>query len=43
LVEGGGVRVDGNVQKDSKHALPSGSYLLQVGKQKAARVHVPGA
>ena len=43
LVDGGGVRVDGNVQKDSKHALPSGSYLLQVGKQKAARVHVPGA
>ena len=43
LVEGGGVRIDGNVVKDSKHALPHGSYLLQVGKQKAARVHVPGA
>ena len=41
LVEGGGVRVDGNVVKDGKHALPQGSYLLQVGKQKAARVHVP--
>ena len=43
LVEGGGVRIDGNVVKDGKHALPHGSYLLQVGKQKAARVHGPGA
>ncbi|MEQ1630889.1 MAG: tyrosine--tRNA ligase [Planctomycetota bacterium] len=40
-VEGGGVRVDGNVQKDSKATLPKGRYLLQVGKSKAAYVIVP--
>jgi len=42
LIQGGGVRVDGTVQSDAKAQLPPGSYVLQVGKAKAARVVVPG-
>ncbi|MGE3173631.1 MAG: tyrosine--tRNA ligase [Planctomycetota bacterium] len=42
LVQGGGVRVDGEVQKDPNTALAPGTRLLQVGKNKAARVVVPG-
>jgi tyrosyl-tRNA synthetase len=41
LVKGGGVRVDGQVQKDEKHGLAPGRYVLQVGKSKAAAVVVP--
>lgn len=40
LVEGGGVRVDGAVQRDVKHALGPGSHVVQVGKAKAARIVV---
>ncbi len=40
-IEGGGVRVDGAVVKDAKLTLAAGRYLLQVGKNKAARVVVP--
>ncbi|MBL9079877.1 MAG: tyrosine--tRNA ligase [Planctomycetes bacterium] len=42
LVQGGGVRVDGTVVNDPKAQLGPGSYVLQVGKAKAARVVVPG-
>ncbi len=42
LVQGGGVRVDGRVETDPKARLGPGSYLLQVGKAKAARLVVPG-
>ncbi len=42
LVQGGGVRVDGEVEKDPNAALAAGERLLQVGKNKAARVVVPG-
>ena len=41
LVQGGGVRVDGAVVKDPDATLGPGQHLLQVGKQKAARVVVP--
>ncbi|MFM1873894.1 MAG: tyrosyl-tRNA synthetase TyrS [Planctomycetota bacterium] len=41
MVQGGGVRVDGEQQKDPKATLGPGSYVLQVGKAKAARVVVP--
>lgn len=43
LVQGGGVRVDGVVQKDPQTVLGPGRYLLQVGKAKAARLVVPEA
>jgi tyrosyl-tRNA synthetase len=42
LVQGGGVRVGGEVCKDPDHALPPGRHLLQVGRNKAAHVVVPG-
>jgi tyrosyl-tRNA synthetase len=38
LVEGGGVRVDGTVVSDKALRLPAGTYVLQVGKRKFARV-----
>ncbi len=38
LVEGGGVKVDGNVVSDRGLKLGAGTYLLQVGKRKFARV-----
>jgi len=41
LVQGGGVRVEGAVVKDPNAALSPGAHLLQVGKNKAARVVVP--
>ncbi len=41
LVQGGGVRVDGAVEKDPNAVLATGTRLLQVGKNKAARVVVP--
>ncbi len=38
LVDGGGVRVDGNVVGDRGLKLSAGTYVLQVGKRKFARV-----
>jgi tyrosyl-tRNA synthetase len=38
LVDGGGVRVDGNVVSDRGLKLGAGIYVLQVGKRKFARV-----
>jgi tyrosyl-tRNA synthetase len=38
LVDGGGVRVDGAVVSDKGLKLPPGSYVVQVGKRKFARV-----
>jgi tyrosyl-tRNA synthetase len=38
LVEGGGVRVDGAVVSDKALKLAAGSYVVQVGKRKFARV-----
>ena len=38
LVEQGGVRVDGSVVSDRGLKLPPGSYVVQVGKRKFARV-----
>ena len=38
LVEGGGVRVDGSVVTDRGLKLPAGTFVVQVGKRKFARV-----
>lgn len=38
LIDGGGVRVDGAVVVDRGLKLPAGSYVVQVGKRKFARV-----
>ncbi|WP_439589892.1 tyrosine--tRNA ligase [Hydrogenophaga sp.] len=38
LVDGGGVRVDGAVVSDKGLKLPAGTYVMQVGKRKFARV-----
>ena len=38
LVDGGGVKVDGNVVSDRGLKLVAGTYVLQVGKRKFARV-----
>ena len=38
LIDGGGVRVDGQVVSDKGLKLPAGSYVVQVGKRKFARV-----
>jgi tyrosyl-tRNA synthetase len=38
LIEGGGVRVDSSVVSDKALKLGAGSYVLQVGKRKFARV-----
>ncbi|MEY4561158.1 MAG: hypothetical protein RLZZ618_435 [Pseudomonadota bacterium] len=38
LIEGGGVRVDGGVVSDKGLKLEAGSYVVQVGKRKFARV-----
>lgn len=43
LVQGGGVRVDGNVVADVQASLGAGAHLVQVGKRKAARIIVPGS
>jgi tyrosyl-tRNA synthetase len=40
LVDGGGVRVDSVVISDKALKLPAGSYVVQVGKRKFARVTV---
>lgn len=38
LIEGNGVRVDSNIVTDKGLKLPAGTYVLQVGKRKFARV-----
>jgi tyrosyl-tRNA synthetase len=38
LIDGGGVRVDSNVVSDKGLKLDAGSYVVQVGKRKFARV-----
>jgi tyrosyl-tRNA synthetase len=38
LVDGGGVRIDGAVVSDKGIKLPAGTYVVQVGKRKFARV-----
>ena len=38
LIEGGGVRVDGSVVSDKGLKLNAGTYVVQVGKRKFARV-----
>jgi len=38
LVEGGGVRIDGTVISDRGLKLPAGTFVVQVGKRKFARV-----
>jgi tyrosyl-tRNA synthetase len=38
LIEGGGVRVDSAVVSDKGLKLQAGTYVLQVGKRKFARV-----
>ena len=38
LIDGGGVRVDSSVVSDKGLKLPAGTYVLQVGKRKFARV-----
>ena len=41
MVQGGAVKVDGEKIADVKSTLGSGSYLLQSGKRKAAKIRVP--
>ncbi|MDM0105210.1 tyrosine--tRNA ligase [Variovorax sp. J22R24] len=38
LIDGGGVRIDSTVISDKALKLPAGSYVVQVGKRKFARV-----
>ncbi|MET3394786.1 tyrosine--tRNA ligase [Variovorax atrisoli] len=38
LIDGGGVRIDSAVVSDKALKLPAGSYVVQVGKRKFARV-----
>ncbi len=38
LIDGGGVRVDSSVVRDKALKLPAGTYVVQVGKRKFARV-----
>jgi tyrosyl-tRNA synthetase len=43
LIDGGGVRVDSTVISDKGLKLPAGTYVLQVGKRKFARVTLDNA
>jgi len=38
LIEGGGVRIDGTVISDKGLKIEAGTFVLQVGKRKFARV-----
>ena len=40
LIEGGGVRVDSGVVSDKGLKLDVGTYVVQVGKRKFARISV---
>lgn len=42
LIDGAGVRIDGGVVRDRGLKLEAGTYVVQVGKRKFARVHVRG-
>jgi tyrosyl-tRNA synthetase len=42
LIAGGGVRVDGATVSDQNATLPPGTYLVQVGKRRVARVVIRG-
>ena len=42
LIDGGGVRVDSSVVSDKGLKLGAGTYVVQVGKRKFARVTVGG-
>ena len=41
LIQGGGAKLDGDKVSDPKLVLSSGTFLLQAGKRKVARVTVP--
>ena len=38
MVDQGGVRIDGNVVSDKNLKVEAGSFVMQVGKRKFARV-----
>jgi len=40
LIDGGGVRIDGSTVQDKTLRLEVGTYVLQVGKRRFARVHL---
>lgn len=40
LIDGGGVRVDGSVVSDKGLKLDAGTYVVQVGKRKFARINL---
>jgi tyrosyl-tRNA synthetase len=40
LIDGGGVRIDGSVVSDKGLKLETGTYVVQVGKRKFARVNL---
>jgi tyrosyl-tRNA synthetase len=40
LIDGGGVRVDSSVVSDKGLKLAAGTYVIQVGKRKFARVNL---
>ena len=40
LIDGGGVRIDGSVVSDKGLRLETGTYVVQVGKRKFARVNL---
>ena len=40
LIEGGGVRIDSSVVSDKALKLEAGTYVVQVGKRKFARVRL---
>jgi tyrosyl-tRNA synthetase len=40
LIQGGGVKIDGVAATDPKQGVPAGSYHLQAGKRRHARVNV---
>jgi len=42
LIDGAGVRIDGSVVSDRGLKLESGTYVMQVGKRKFARVVLAG-
>jgi tyrosyl-tRNA synthetase len=40
LIDGGGVRIDSSVVSDKGLKLNAGTYVVQVGKRKFARVNL---
>ncbi len=43
LIDGGGVRIDGGVVSDKALKLAPGTFVVQVGKRKFARVTLAAA